>query len=70
MQPLKFSGVLRPIYGSLGVKRLILSSPLRLGYPSGLFPSCLHTNLCMHLTTPIYVPRALLTSFFLVIFPA
>ena len=39
MQRLEVSGAVRHIYASLGFKRLILSFHLRLGLPSGHFPS-------------------------------
>ena len=48
---------------------LILSSHLRLGLPSGLFPSCFPTKtLCT--TLPPYMPHAPPISFFLILSPA
>ena len=48
---------------------LILSSLLRLGLPSGLFPSGFPTKSCIHLSSPSYLLRAPFTSLFLILAP-
>ena len=49
---------------------LILSSHLRLGLPTGLFPSGFAPKSCAHLSLPPYVPHAPPISFFSILSPA
>jgi len=48
---------------------LILSFHLRLGFPSGIFPSGFPPNSCMHLSCPLYVLHAQPISFFSILSP-
>ena len=66
MQRLEISGAVRPIYGSLGVKRLILCSHCAWILHVASFSHVSPPKLCAHLSFTPYMQQAPRISFFLI----
>jgi hypothetical protein len=47
-------------------RHLIFSPHLRLGLPCGLFLSRFSVKICVHLSSPLYIPNAPLISFLVI----